>query len=116
MHSILTTIFLVAAVGSAAASTVTIELPGDAEVDRQAVTYKCGDREVKAEYINLANNSLAVLGLGDETIIAVTVLSGSGARYTGQQYVWWTKGDNADLYDLTKGEDAPPTLSCTASS
>jgi membrane-bound inhibitor of C-type lysozyme len=54
-----------------------------------------------------------VLTIGDETIIAVTVLSGSGAKYAGQHYVWWTKGAHADLYDLTKGEDAPP-LSCAA--
>lgn len=114
MRSILTAILLASALSGATASTVTIDLPGDAAVERQAVTYRCGKREVKAEYINTANNSLVVLGLGDETVIAVTVLSGSGARYAGQQYVWWTKGDNADFYDLTKGEDAPPVFSCTA--
>ncbi len=65
-------------------------------------------------YVNAGDNSLAVLTLGDRTVVAVTVLSASGAKYAGQNYVWWTKGDNADLYDLTKGEDAPAVMSCEA--
>lgn len=114
MRLTFTAIMLAAATSGATASTVTLELPGDALVDRNAVSYKCGDQSVKAEYINVGDNALVVLTLGDETVVAVTVLSGSGARYAGQQYVWWTKGDNADLYDLTKGEDAPAVLSCEA--
>lgn len=114
MRSMFSAIILVAATGAAMASTVTLELPGDAPVERAAISYKCGDQTVKADYINTAGNSLAVLTLGGETVVFVNVLSGSGARYAGQQYVWWTKGDNADLYDLTKGEDAPAVLSCAA--
>ncbi|WP_395448088.1 MliC family protein [Aminobacter sp. UC22_36] len=114
MRLTFTAIILAVATSAATASAVTLELPGNAPVERSAVVYRCGDRDVKAEYINAGDNSLAVLTIGDETIVAVTVLSGSGAKYAGQHYVWWTKGDNADLYDLTKGEDAPP-LSCTAS-
>lgn len=114
MRLFLAAMVLASAVGTASATNVTLELPGDAKVERQSVAYKCGDRDVKAEYINAGSNSLVVLGLDDETVIAVTVLSGSGARYAGQQYVWWTKGDNADLYDLTKGEEAPAVFSCEA--
>ena len=44
----------------------------------------------------------------------VNVLSASGARYAGRQYTWWTKGNSADFYDLTKGEDARPEFSCEA--
>lgn len=114
MRSVIAAIVLTCVTGAATASTVTIELPGDEPVDRQFVAYNCGDRNVKAEYINVGDNSLVVLTLDDKTVVAVTVLSASGARYAGQQFVWWTKGDNADLYDLTKGEDAPPVSSCTA--
>lgn len=113
MRSTLTAMILAAAVNGAAASTVTLELPGSAPVVRKSVSYKCGDKVVKAEYINAGGNSLVVLTLDDQTVVAVTVLSASGARYAGQQYVWWTKGDNANLYDLTKGEDAPPLYSCS---
>ncbi|GAA2853727.1 membrane-bound inhibitor of C-type lysozyme [Aminobacter aminovorans] len=114
MRLSLTAIILAAATRAAMASTVTLELPGDAKVEHNAVDYKCGDQTVKAEYVNAGDNSLVVLTLGDQTVVAVTVLSASGARYAGQQFIWWTKGDNADLYDLTKGEDAPATLSCEA--
>ncbi len=100
-------------VAAAHADPLTIDLPGAAE--RQTVAYSCdGDRKVTAEYVNAGANSLAIVKLGDETVLMVNVLSASGARYAGQQYVWWTKGNSADLYDLTKGEDAPAEFSCEA--
>ena len=50
---------------------------------------------------------MPIVKLGDDTVLMVNVLSASGARYAGQQYVWWTKGNSADFYDRTEGEDAP---------
>ena len=98
---------------SAQADPLTIDLPGAAE--RQTVAYTCSDgKKVTAEYVNAGSNSLAIVKLGGETVLMASVLSGSGARYAGQQYVWWTKGNTADFYDLTKGEDAPPEFSCEA--
>ncbi|MEO5321809.1 MliC family protein [Mesorhizobium sp. CC13] len=114
MRLTFTAIILAAATSAAMASTVTFELPGEVAVERNTVGYKCGNQAVKAEYINAGSTSLAVLTLGDDTVVTVNVLSGSGAKYAGQQYVWWTKGDNADLYDLFKGEDAPAVFSCEA--
>lgn len=114
MRLVFASIILVAASSAAVASTVTLELPGDEKVERNTVSYTCGGTAVQAEYVNAGDNSLVVLTLGDRTVVAVNVLSGSGARYAGQNYVWWTKGDAADLYDLTKGEDAQPEFSCTA--
>jgi membrane-bound inhibitor of C-type lysozyme len=100
-------------VAAAQADPLTIDLPGAAE--RQTVAYTCdGGRKATAEYVNAGANSLAIVKLGDETVLMVNVLSASGTRYAGQQYVWWTKGNSADFYDLTKGEDAPPEFSCTA--
>ena len=109
-------VFIIAmgALGSAAAHAdpLTIDLPGTAE--RQTVTYACSDgRKVSAEYINAGDNSLAIVKLGDETVLMVSVISGSGARYAGQQYIWWTEGNSADFYDLTKGGEAKPEFSCT---
>ena len=97
----------------AAAEPLTIDLPAPAE--RKTISYACsGDRKVTAEYINAGSNALAIVTVGSETLLMANVLSASGARYAGQQYVWWTKGDAADFYDLTKGEDAPPVFSCEA--
>lgn len=97
------------------ADQLTLDLPGAASAERNTVSYSCdGGRSVKAEYVNAGANSLAVVHLDGQAIVMVNVLSGSGARYAGQQYIWWTKGNSADLYDLTKGEDAPAEFSCTA--
>lgn len=102
-------------VAVALADPLTIDIPGGEKAERQTVTYACGgDRKVTAEYVNAGENSLAIVTFGEQTVLMVSVLSGSGARYAGQQYVWWTKGNSADFYDLTKGEDAPPEFSCTA--
>lgn len=102
-------------VASARADPLTIDLPGAASADRQTIVYACsGGKKVAAEYVNAGSNSLAIVRLGDETVLMVSVLAGSGARYAGQQYVWWTKGNTADFYDITKGDNAPPEFSCEA--
>jgi membrane-bound inhibitor of C-type lysozyme len=94
------------------AAEITFEVPDASEVQRQKAVYSCGEKQVAAEYINAGSTSLALLKFDNEFVVACNVLSGSGARYAGRQYVWWTKGDHADLYDLMKGEDAAP-VSCT---
>jgi membrane-bound inhibitor of C-type lysozyme len=98
--------------GAASATTVTIELPGNETPQIAKLTYACGERRVTATYINTEANQFAVLNLGDATVAMVTVLSGSGARYAGQQYEWWTKGEEATLTDLRT--DAQSPLACKA--
>jgi len=90
---------------------VVIRLPGPEQtVTRETLNYQCdGEQRVVVEYINAGANSLAVLTIDEETIIAANVLAASGAKYAGGRYEWWTKGDEATLYDLTKGENAPGT-------
>lgn len=100
------------ACGAASATTVTIELPGNETPQIAKVTYACGERRVTATYINTEANQFAVLDLGDATVAMVTVLSGSGARYAGQQYEWWTKGEEATLTDLRSQTQSP--LVCKA--
>ena len=92
---------------------IVIRLPGpQREVARETVTYLCGeDRRIGVEYVNAGETALAVLSFGEETVVAVNVLSASGARYAGGRYEWWTKGDEGTLRDLTEGEDATG-LSC----
>jgi len=93
----------------AAAASIVIPVPGADTVDRQAVTYRCGDRRVAAEYVNAGPVSLALLTMGDEFVVAANVIAGSGARYAGGPYVWWTRGEEASLANLFDGEDAEPT-------
>ncbi|KOF18966.1 hypothetical protein AC244_13355 [Ensifer adhaerens] len=84
---------------------VTISIPGAETVDRQSARYDCGGKTVEAEYINAGPVSLVTFTIDSDFIVASTVISASGAKYAGGQYIWWTKGDEATLYDATKGEN-----------
>lgn len=112
MKPVLAAAFIVLS-GAALADPLAIDLPEAASAERSTVAYSCdGDRKVTAEYINAGDNALAVVDLGDARILMVNVISGSGAQYAGRQYIWWTKGETADFYDLMKGDDAAPEFSC----
>ena len=79
-------------------------------VSRSVATYQCeGGQELGVAYMNTDNQqSFAVIRLGGRHLVLVNVLAGSGARYAADKYVWWTKGPEGNLYDLTQGEDAQP--------
>ena len=112
MRRLLASLVLVVCPATAFATTITFDVPGSEAPTQATAAYDCAGRKVSATYINAGANALAILHLGGETVVTVNVLSGSGARYAGQQYIWWTKGTEADLYDLTKGDDAAGVL-CT---
>lgn len=80
---------------------------------RTSVLYDCGGAAgKKVIYINAEANSLAILNVEGKQRIFVNVISASGARYASGQYIWWSKGREASLYDEMKGPDAPAVLEC----
>lgn len=88
-----------------------LSISGDAE--RKLVRYDCeGAESFDVEYVNAAPNFLAFVPVDGATYLFASVVSASGARYAAANYVWWTKGTDADLYDVTLGEDAAPILTC----
>lgn len=95
-------------------ASIVIDLPGvNGPVQRETAIYDCAGRPVTVEYINAGDVSLAVLEIDGGTIVASNVIAGSGARYAGRQYVWWTKGSEAQLIDyMNGGTDA--AITCTA--
>lgn len=93
------------AAGGSGSVDVTISVPGAETVDRQSARYDCGGKTVEAEYINAGPASLVTFTLDGNFTVASNVISASGAKYAGGQYIWWTKGDEATLYDATKGEN-----------
>ncbi len=99
----------------AATSSLTITLGTSGDFDRKTVSYGCqGDQDsLSVDYINAAPNYLALIPLDGSTLLFNTVLSGSGAKYAAGKYVWWTKGSDASLYDLTQGDKAKPILTCS---
>ena len=82
---------------------IAIELPEPMPYNSATVFYDCAGREVEANYINAGDVSLVTLLIGEEFVVAANVIAASGARYSGGQYIWWTKGDEAQLVDFRNG-------------
>jgi membrane-bound inhibitor of C-type lysozyme len=80
---------------------------------RTTAHYDCAGDAMDVEYVNVEPDHLAVVPVEGKKRIFVLVMSGSGARYASGQYIWWSKGKEASLYDEMKGADAPPILTCT---
>jgi membrane-bound inhibitor of C-type lysozyme len=100
------------ALAAETAAHVELSIGGNAET--RTVTYDCeGISSFDVQYINAAPNFLAIIPVQEETYIFTAVLAASGVRYVAGNFVWWTKGSDADWYDLTKGDDAPPDFSCS---
>ena len=99
----------------AATSGIVINLGATGDFERKTVKYGCqGDVEsIAVDYINAAPNYLALIPLEGSTLVFNTVLAASGAKYAAGKYIWWSKGTDADLYDLTQGPNAKPVLHCS---
>ncbi len=77
--------------------------------DVRTVRYQCdGARTLTVRYFNSPDNQAAILRLEGKPVLAVSVVSGSGARYVGGRYEWWTKGDEGTLRDLMQTHANPP--------
>jgi membrane-bound inhibitor of C-type lysozyme len=91
---------------SASATDLTIHLSHGASVSRQTVTYQCDASGTRigvpqgafpVEYINGGGNSLVVVPVSGNELVFSNVSSGSGARYTTQQYTWWDAHGSVNL-------------------
>lgn len=105
-----------ASTAPAAEVAISISIPVTAatSVDSTSAAYDCEGRTVTATYVNAGTVSLAVLEIDGETVVASNVVAASGARYAGGRYAWWTKGEEADLYDLMQGGEDTPVARCAA--
>lgn len=73
--------------------------------------YQCDQGALRVMYFNARNGqSFALLPVDGQPMLFVQTLSASGVRYRADHYVWWTKGENGNLYDETHGEDAAPIV------
>jgi membrane-bound inhibitor of C-type lysozyme len=102
-----------------ASVTADVGLTFSGDADKKTVTYGCESHApLTITYINSPPNYVAIVPItNDDTgqtseMIFVSVITGSGVRYEAGQYVWWNKGSEAWLYDVTEGADAAPLLTC----
>lgn len=116
MSLALATLMLTCLPTSAAQSSLQIELTTAGDFERRVIAYDCAaEAPVVVNYINAAPNFLALVPVAEEPepLLFASVIAGSGVRYVSGQWVWWSKGGEASLYDATLGEDAEPVLACT---
>lgn len=105
---------LLLATSMASAGEIVISVPDDVEVISDSILYACGDDSVSATYYNAGEISLVELEMEDQTIVASNVLSGSGAKYAGGVYIWWSKGDAADLYNIMEDPEMAKPVNCVS--
>jgi membrane-bound inhibitor of C-type lysozyme len=90
-----------------------IVIPVEGEVDDLTVTYDCAGEDFPVRYVNAGPSiALAVFAVEGEQIVAAITVSASGARYQGGRYIWWTRGEEASLFDVMEGPDAEPIATC----
>lgn len=81
--------------------------------ERTIVHYTCkGGADLAVTYVNGEPDHLAIVPVEGGERIFVNVIAASGARYASGQYVWWTKGRDASLYDVMHGPNAAPERTC----
>jgi membrane-bound inhibitor of C-type lysozyme len=80
------------------------------------ISYTCSDGQiVRAAY---PDTNTAQIKIKDQTYTLHVAISGSGARYTGEGWQWWTKGmHDGMLAPLQAGESIAnaPGVTCHAS-
>ena len=116
LAALLAVALLAPTAAQAAQATLQIELGTAGDFERRVMTYDCNDGStVTATYINAAPNFLAILPVIDEPepLVFTSVVAASGVRYVSGIWMWWTKGVDATLHDVTLGQDAEPVLTCS---
>jgi membrane-bound inhibitor of C-type lysozyme len=111
-HTVFTTLTL-ALTGASAACAAQQPAPGNAAPSW--TSYACGDGQtVQAAY---PDTNTAWVKIKGQTHTLHVAMSGSGARYTGEGWQWWTKGmRDGMLAPLAEGQTiADPGVSCHAS-
>ena len=99
------------------ASADTLKLPQIQLAKTIRQTYQCaGGKSLQVTYLNAASGqSFALVPVDGKPLLFVDTVAASGVRYQAGRYVWWSKGNNGDLYDVMQGENAAPVLAgCSA--
>ncbi|RZU42126.1 MliC family protein [Edaphobacter modestus] len=91
----------------AGASDLTLHLKGTDPVKRNTVQFQCDAQGATmglpagtfaVEYLNGAGNHLAVVPVKGNSMIFVTVPSGSGAKYAAEEFTWWDAGGRGTTF------------------
>ncbi|KEC56034.1 MliC family protein [Bartonella koehlerae] len=102
---------------NAFASSLIIEVPDDPEPTTQTIAYECkagtNKKRVEAIYLNADNISLVDFKWNSDRVIASKIISNTGTKYAGIQYIWWKKNNEVTLYDLVHDPEEKKPIFCT---
>ncbi|KQX40037.1 hypothetical protein ASD04_05165 [Devosia sp. Root436] len=116
LAAVLATGLLLPTASQAVETSLQIELGTQSDFERRTMVYDCATGEpVTVTYINAAPNFLALVPIAEEPepLVFVSLIAASGVRYASGQWIWWSKGAEANLYDTTLGDDTAPVLTCS---
>ncbi|MCZ2327900.1 MliC family protein [Bartonella sp. F02] len=101
---------------NASAGYLVIEIPNDAKPSEHTIVYQCNigtnKERVEATYLNFNNIALVDLKWPNERIIGANVISATGAKYVGAQYVWWENKNEVAFYDLINDPKEEKPILC----
>ena len=115
--SLFTALFLLLA-SAASATDLTLHLSDPTPISRKTVTFNCDAQGAalglpagpfSVEYVNGAGNSLAILPIEGRSLIFVSVLTGSGARYASGRYIWIDAGSRGVYLETSSLADQQRT-------
>jgi membrane-bound inhibitor of C-type lysozyme len=111
-YAAVTALSAAALLAAHAAQAMPLTVPQIQTASKQTTRYVCKDgKSVSVQYTNTRNQqSFAALTVDGRKLLFVSVIAGSGAKYVADQYTWWTKGPEANLYDEMAAKDSPPLL------
>jgi membrane-bound inhibitor of C-type lysozyme len=97
---------------SHSATAMPLTVPQIQTATTNTLRYAChGGSTLTVQYMNTKNKqSFALLTVDGRKMLFVNVLAGSGAKYVGDHYTWWTKGPEGTLTDDTADPKSPPML------
>ncbi|GAA5096333.1 MliC family protein [Bartonella acomydis] len=102
--------------GNTFAASLVIEMPDNPEPTTQTVTYQCdtgtNKERIEATYHNAGHISLVDFKWKGDRIIAANVIAASGAKFMGEQYIWWEKNKEVTLYDLINDPEEKNPILC----
>jgi membrane-bound inhibitor of C-type lysozyme len=112
LASLATTLAAMFPFASPSAQAMPLTVPQIQTASTQTARYDCRDgKSITVQYTNTRNRqSFAALTVDGRKLLFVNVIAGSGAKYAADQYVWWTKGPQGNLYDEMAAKDSPPLL------
>ncbi|WP_455477013.1 MliC family protein [Bartonella sp. B41] len=101
---------------NAFAGSLVIEVPDDANPTTETVSYLCdtgtGKEHIKATYLNAGNISLVDFTWKGNRVVGSNVISASGVKYMGAQYIWWNSKNEVTFYDLISDPEEKKPILC----